>query len=258
MEIFSESILTEENLGSQGIEPEQILHYEKVLNAFFRRLGLKSNQCQLIRAFLEVSQGNKCFETSYLELADILFGKDAASKNTLKKRIEEWRKVLIAWQQKNGLELIRIVKKGNKKETQTGRFDFHKTKYEFVMLDELLKLAVSSSSNIGDDIEQLISRFNGQWKLAEKVKKYHPRHQIKKNKKDILTKFEKIFELMVEIDENPVDYCRNILNKARGLLNEMEDKWIEQQNRENIISKFENLLNNAESPTSEEDLELRF
>lgn len=233
------------------------MHYEMVCNALFRRLGIKPNQRQLIRAFIEASQGKKEFEVSYLELADILFEKDSASKDTLKKRVADWLKVLLVWQEKNGVELIRILEPGRKIENETGRFEYSNSVYELVMLDGFQKLIASNSEDLSVDIDEFILSLDAQFQPIKRVEKYHPRHQARKNKNTVLTKFKRIFELMVEIDENPVKYCQLVLDDACKTLNELEANWIEQRTREKLLSEFESYLNNNEFSTEEEDSGLK-
>lgn len=244
-------------------KPESIsnLKYEIVLNELFKRLNIKANQSQLIRAFLIISKGEKHFEVSYLELADILFQKDSASIETLKKRVADWLKVLLNWQETNGIELIRVLERGHQIPTESGRFDYHKTKYEFVMLDEfqnLLSLYSDSETNLNDELEILIASIKKQYQPIEKMKKYHPRHQIRRNKRNILTKFKRSFELLIEAGENPVEYCQKTLNEVCKMLNEMEEKWTEQCTRENIMSNFEGLIDENKNIAEGEDLGLKF
>lgn len=249
---------------NQGVDVKEsgfnaTLSYESVLNVFYKRLHIKPNQCQLIRALLIASNGEKHFEVSYLELADILFDKNSATNITLKKRVSDWLDVLLAWQQKNRLELVRVLEKGSRKETTNGRIEYHKTKYELVVLDEFINLFHSSSEkDLNENLEKFISLCKEKFQPVGDKKKYHPRHQVKKNKRDILTKFKRIFELMVEIDESPIDYCMSVLSESRQMIGKMADKWTEQRNRDQIISEFESLINNDESLTDEKDSGLEF
>lgn len=258
MENLDEMVKKGEAASSEESIANSTLHYEMVCNALFRRLGIKSNQCRLIKAFIEVSQGKKEFEVSYLELADILFEKDSALRDTLKKRVADWLKVLLVWQEKNGVELIRILEVGSKKENETGRFEYSNSVYELVMLDGFQKLIASKSENLAADIDEFILSLDSQFQPIKRVKKYHPRHQARKNKNTVLTKFKRIFELMVEIDENPIKYCQLVLDDARKTLNELEANWIEQRTREKLLSEFESYLNNNEHSTEEEDAGLKF
>jgi hypothetical protein len=232
--------------------------YEVVLSELLKKLGLKPNQCQLIRAFITASKGESRFEVSRTDLAYILFNDNSTKLKANKEKVSYWLETLQKWQEKNSLELIRIVEKGSREETDNGRFAYHKPKYEFVMLGEFLMLLNSEQGNLEADLESAISRLTGQYQPSERTTPYHPRHLRKKAKKTIFTLLKSIFEYSVQVEENPVASCQDVLNDAWGKLNAMEGEWSEQQNREKRIAEFEALLNENEAVEDERELALRF
>ncbi len=239
--------------------PENVnLKDDVILSGLFRKLGLKPNQCELIRAFISVSKGETNFEVSRAELAQILFNDNSTKFKANKEKVRYWLETLQKWQEKNSLELIRIVEKGSREETDNGRFAFHKPKYEFVMLREFLMLLHSKQEDLEANLESAISRLTGEYQPPEKTTPYHPRHLRKKAKKTIFTLLKSIFDYSVQVEENPVESCQDVLNDAWEKLNAMEGEWSEQQNRQKRISEFEALLNENDAVEDEGELALKF
>ncbi len=232
--------------------------YEVVLSELLRKLGLKPNQCQLIRAFITASKGETNFEVSRSELAKILFNDNATKFRANKEKVGSWFEVLQKWQKENSLELIQVIEKGRREETENGRFAYHKPKYELVMLGEFAKLLDSEQENLEADLESAVSRLRGQYQPSEKPAPYHPRHLRRKAKNTIFTLLKSIFNYSVQVEENPVESCQDVLNDAWGKLTEMENQWNEQQNSQKRIIEFEALLNENDDVEDEGELALRF
>ncbi len=231
--------------------------YEVVLGELLKKLGLKPNQCELIRAFISVSKGQTNFEVSRAELARILFNDNSTKFKANKEKVSYWLETLQEWQEENGLELIRVVEIGSRKQTENGRFAFYKTKYQFVLLGEFVKLLHSTQEDLETDLESAVSRLKEQYQPSEKPNPYHPRHLRKKAKSTIFTLLKSIFDYSVQVEENPVESCQDVLNNAWAKLNEMEGEWSEQQNREKRISEFEALLNENATDEDKGELPLR-
>lgn len=239
--------------------PENVnLRDDVILSGLFRKLGLKPNQCELIRAFISVSKGETNFEVSHAELAQILFNDNSTKFKANKEKVSYWLETLQEWQEENGLELIRVVEKGHREVTANGRFAFPKTKYQFVMLGEIVKLLHSTQEGLESDIESAVSRLREQYIPSEKPKPYHPNHLRKKAKNTILTLVKNIFNYAIQVEENPVESCQDVLNDAWEKLNAMEGEWSEQQNRQKRIAEFETLLNENDAVEDEGELALRF
>ncbi len=232
--------------------------YEVVLSELLKKFGLKPNHCQLIRAFITASKGESRFEVSSADLAYILFNDNSTKLRANKEKVSYWLETLQKWQEKNSLELIRIVEKGSREETENGRFAYHKSKYEFVMLGEFVKLLDSEQENLEADLESAVLRLRGQYQPSGKPAPYHPRHLRKKAKKTIFTLLKSIFDYSVQVEENPVESCQDVLNNAWEKLNAMEGEWSEQQNREKRIAEFEALLKENDAVEDEGELALRF
>ncbi len=79
-----------------------------------------------------------------------------------------------------------------------------------------------------------------------------------KAKKTIFTLLKSIFDYSVQVEENPVESCQDVLNDAWEKLNAMEGEWSEQQNRQKRIAEFEALLNENDDGEDEGELALRF
>ena len=80
---------------------ESFIRYEQAFNELFKEVGLKPAQCQLIRAFLAVSEGKSEFEASDFDLAKVLYKTDGKYNKKLSESIKYSRRALEEWQQKN-------------------------------------------------------------------------------------------------------------------------------------------------------------
>ncbi len=231
-----------------------------ILSELFKKLGLKPNQCELIRAFIAASKGETYFEVSRAELAQILFSDNETKFRANKERVSDWLEVLQKWQEINGLGLIRLVEEGRREETANGKFAFHKPKYQFVMLEEFVKLLSLSQEHLEAGLDNAISELRGHYQPRKKPKQYHPRHLRRKAENTIFTLLKSIFDYSIQVEENPVEVCQDVLNDAWEKLNEIESEWNEQQKKGEIISKFETLLseNNTGGEEEEGELALKF
>ncbi|MCA1625697.1 MAG: hypothetical protein LC768_13735 [Acidobacteria bacterium] len=234
--------------GAEG-KSEQIesfIRYEEALGKFFKALDLKPNQCQLIRAFVLVSKGKTEFEASFAELAGV-FHKRKANKSRPDSTARNAFKGLLKWQKEHQMELVRVLKPGHRVQNDDGTFDCVKSKYEFVILDELVKVLHSNSEDLETVIDQTLTKIKAQYKPVEKTKAYHPRHLLKKAKKTISTKLRKVFELAVQSGVDPAEECQRVLNDSWNIYKELEEDWTEQQNREKYKAGFELLLSSNET-----------
>ncbi|HEX8286716.1 MAG TPA: hypothetical protein VF556_01895 [Pyrinomonadaceae bacterium] len=238
--------------------PENVnLKHDVILDELFKKLGLKPNQRQLIRAFISASKGEKQFEVSRAELAQILFDDNSTKFKANKEKVGYWFDVLQKWQETNGLVLIKMIERGYREETANGRFAFHKPKYEFTVLSEIADLLNSKQENLEANLESAVLRLKQQYKPSEKPKQYHPRHLRKKATKTIFTLLKSIFDYSIQVEENPVESCQDVLNDAWEKLNEMEKEWSEQRNRQKRISEFEALLDENNADEDEGGLPLK-
>ncbi|HEY0428429.1 MAG TPA: hypothetical protein VGC76_11665 [Pyrinomonadaceae bacterium] len=227
---------------------------EAIIN-FLKAIGLKPAQCELIRAFLKVCEGQIKFEASNAELAQNLYPKNATQA---RKNIDNARysvRALEKWQAAQNFEIIRIIEKGGRKPNENDKYEYFKSKYEFVILGELAKVNEQNpEASLEENLEKAIEKLKEQYKPSEEAKKYHPVRRIQSARKTILTKIEKIFELNVELGENPVKSCEWVLKSATEKLNKMEAEWSEQQHKEKMIADFENLvISNDEEDCSNEE-----
>jgi hypothetical protein len=244
-------------LETDGVEgkreqTESYIKYEEALGKFFKELELNPNQCQLIRAFILVSKGETEFEASFAELANV-FHKRKANESRPDSKARNAFKGLLKWQEEHQMELVRVLRKGQRIQNDDGTIDYVKTKYEFVILDELVKVLHSNSKDLETVIKETLIKITAQYKPVEKTKAYHPRHLLRKAKKTIHTKLRKVFELATQSGINPAEECQRVLNESWKIYNELEEDWTEQQNREKYKAEFELLLNRNETS---EDVEL--
>jgi len=119
------------------------IKYEAKMLRIFRELQLKPNQCQLIRAFIVVSDGQPEFEASFSELEAITSKKGKSEKKTA--NVRNALKTLLEWQNKNQIELVRVLEKGKQITDQDGRINYQKSKYRFILLNDLATVIYSDS-----------------------------------------------------------------------------------------------------------------
>lgn len=225
---------------------DSYIKYEKALGNFFKELELKANQCQLIRAFMLVSKGETEFEASFAELSDV-FRKRKSNQSRADSTARNAFKGLQSWQEEHQMELVRVLKKGHQIRNNDGTIDYVKTKYEFVILNELVKVLHSNSENLETVINQTLVKIKAQYRPVEKTKAYNPRHLLRKAKNTIYTKLKRIFELATQAGADPTIECQKVLNDSWSIYNKLEEDWTEQQNREKYKAEFELLLNKNEA-----------
>lgn len=234
---------------------EKFIVYEKAFAELFKELGLKPAQCELIRAFLIVSNGQDMFEASFVDLAKVHHKTDGSDYKKLNDRLRYAFKVLENWQQENKLTLVELVEKGSRANDGDGRFEYYKTKYKFVLLAELAKTLADNPENIETVVKATIARLKEQFVPVEKPNKYRPRWLMRTAKNTIFTKLRKVFLLAVEAGDDPISYCQNILNDGWQILSGLESEFTAYQNRENFIADFESLLNTELIDGNEADYE---
>lgn len=219
---------------------ESFIDHEKTVNQLLKEFNLKPAQCQLIRAFLIASKGRSEFEASNNDLAKIIYKTDGQDYKKLSDRIRTAFIGLEKWQEKNGLTLVRVIEKGHRvNEDKKGLFTYSKTKYEFVLLSEIVKSFSENSGDIEEAIKLTIKQLKERFVPAPKANKYHPREWMRRSKKTIFTKLRRIFQLAVEVGDDPVAYCQEILNDGWEILHGLETEYSEYQHREKFIAEFE-------------------
>lgn len=229
------------------------MDYEKAMGKLFRELNLKANQRDLIRAFILVSKGEKEFEASFAELAAV-FSKKKENQSRPDTTARNAFKGLEKWQEESKMELIRVKSVGKRINNikKGGKIEYVKTKYEFVMLDELVKVLHSDSENLDSAIKQVLEKIKTEYKPVEKTKKYHPLHNLKKAKNNIFTKLRRIFEYANEAGLKPMQKAEEILNEGLKILEELNAEQEDKQNRAKFIKNFESQFEQDKSSKEKE------
>ncbi len=241
-----------DTLDATAEQVRSFINYEAALGKFFKELNLKANQCQLIRAFVLVSKGKKEFEASFAELGSVFNKKnenqcrpDSTARNAFKG--------LMKWQEEHKMELVRVLRKGQRTDNN-GMFTYIKTKYEFVILDELVAVLYSNSENLDSVIERTLIKIRQQYKPVAKAKSYHPNHSFRKAKKTIFTKIEVLFDLAIAAKTDPVSRCQKVLTECQEVLDRREGAWIQTQNREKFKEEFESLMSMNQEAKEQESV----
>lgn len=240
-------------------ELNKFIEYEKAFAELFKELRLKPAQCELIRAFLTVSKGQTVFEASFLDLARVNNKIDGDDYQQTCKRLNDSTRyafsVLQNWQQENKLTLVKVVTKGRRDIDTEGIFIYKKSKYQFVLLEELNKAIAENPDDVEAVITKMVAELKKTFVPVEKAKVFHPRGLMKRAKKTIYTKLTRVFRLAVSAGDNPIQYCQRILNDGWDILKELEAEYTDYQNREAYIANFENELNEEYEEEIKEELE---
>jgi hypothetical protein len=219
---------------------KSFINYERVFSELLRELRLKAAQCELIRAFLTVSDRETEFEASNSDLARILYKTDGNYDKRLNGRVGYALDALQKWQEKHKTTLVQVVQKGGRENSDTtGKLQYYKTKYKFVLLEEINKEIHSDSDNAEAVIENTLAALKKEFVPAAEKTEYHPRHLMKKAKKTIFTKFRKAFEKSAEAGDDPVSYCQGIVDECQRTLNTLESERTVKQNTDRFIKEFE-------------------
>ena len=230
---------------SEDILIKESIDLEKVFFELFRELGLKPAQCQIIRAFLVVSNGKNEFEASFTDLARVIYKTDGYDK-TAYNAVRYAAKVLQKWQQENQLTLVEIVETGSKNDDAVDSEDkYKKSKYRFTLLADFAKAYSETPEHLEDVVRNTITELNKHFVPAKKKVKYHPNYLIKIAKNTIFTKLKRIFELAIEVGDEPYNCCHKILTDCGEILNNLDSEYTENQKRESFIREFESKLDKS-------------
>jgi putative DNA primase/helicase len=225
-------------LATKSVIKKRITKYEKTIFSFFRELNLPPKFREIIRAFIIASDGNTFFEASYNDLTNILFKRSAirfrANKNWTRSNVRALKK----WQQDNGVELVRIIEEGNIRITPDGGEEYLKTKYELVLLDELVQVIYTCpSQEINERVKEAVARMK-EINVPEKTKKTPTLFILQRNRSAIFTIFGKALEQAKEINLDPIEYGERLLEDLNATFSEAAESLTENLNRERRISEF--------------------
>lgn len=226
-------------IQEQQTDLTSLISSQKPFLELFKQLELKPNQIELIRAFMVASQGEIEFEASYWDLAKILYSKGGQYEQRWVDRVKYHLEGLQNWQDEKGINLIQVIKKGDRKKSLTdGKFITTKSKYRFVLLDELNQDFNNNSENLELAVKRTIERVKEQFIPSDKRKKYPSGVLMKRAKETVLTKMEKIFEFALESGIDAENYCRKIISQCLELVTDLQNKTKAEQHRQNFLLDF--------------------
>jgi hypothetical protein len=212
---------------------------EKVFFELFGELKLKPAQCQLIRAFLIISNGKNEFEASFTDLANVLYktkGYDKKGYNNARNAVKALKK----WQQKHEITLVELLETGSKvNDIIKGKTEYKKSKYRFAALGKIAEAYSENPADLKAIVKSAVEELKKDFVPAEPKKKYQPNRLIKDAKKTIYTKLGRIFELAIQLGEEPYNLCKPILDDCLDILNHLDSKYKVHKNRDSFITKFE-------------------
>jgi hypothetical protein len=258
MGILTETDYTlQRQAGSQNRREKQVKRlvkkYEATIFSFFRELGVPLKFREIIRGFILASGGETVFEASYNDLTDILFKRTAARLQSNRDMVRYKAESLQEWQKKHRVELIRVLEKGRKVTHQDGSQEYQKTKYQFVLLEELVKVLYGCpTEEMQARVNEAVARMRANYVPDETKKKVPTYHLMQRAQKTIFTKFGKVFEQAEELNRNPVEVCQKLIFDLQAALDEITAKKSERQRRDGYISAFQASVTPDEA-TSYED-----
>jgi len=242
---------SQRRVGSQNRREKQVKRliqkYEAAIFSFFRELNLPLKFREIIRAYILVCGGETVFEASYNELTDTLFKRTErlqANRDKVRYNIES----LQEWQEKHKVELIRVLEKGRKISHPDGSEEYQKTKYQLVMLEELVKVLYDGPADeIEARVKEAATRMRENHVPNNEKKKVPTRFMLQRNRRTIFTKFGKVFEQAEESSLNPVEVCQTLLFDLQASLDEIISLRDEKQKRDYYISAFNAPVNDMQS-----------
>lgn len=214
-----------------------IKKYETTIFSFFREFGLPLRLREIIRAYILASGGETVFEASHNELTDILFKRTLARLQADRETVRNNVKSLQRWQEKHQVELIRILEPGRRIKHPDGGEEYRKTKYELVLLDELVSVLYGcSEKEMASRVREAVARMRGSFVPEEKKPKLPTHYEMRKAEKTIFTKFGKVIGYAGETNRDPVRVAQNLIFKLQSALDDYVALRDENQKREAYIS----------------------
>ena len=241
-EMIAEDALQEQlHADTRGKREKQIMKlikkYEDTIFSFFRELNLPLKFREIIRAYIVASDGDIVFEASHTDLTNILFRRSATSFHANRERGRSNIRALQKWQEEKGVMLIRVIEEGSKKVVD-GKPEYLKTKYEFVLLNELVHVLYNCpSKEIKARVKEVVARMK-EINVPENSKKTPVKYLMQRNRSTIFTIFGKVLEQAKELKLDPVKVGKHLLSDLETTYNEVVETLTEKQSRERRISDF--------------------
>lgn len=210
------------------------IEYESKMLKLFGSLGLKPNHCQLIRALIIVSGGNVEFEASFKDLQKLAKG-DKGNTSTIRYAL----KSLLKWQDKNNIEIVRVLTHGKRIQNQDGTFEYQKTKFRMRLIDEIDDIYQADPDNFEKEVLQLINNLKSESVQTHLRNSYHPLHNFRKAKNTIKTKLVRVYEYANQAGLNPEMEFERIVKDAKAELVKIQEIEKFKKNRTDFINSFE-------------------
>lgn len=244
-------------VGSQNRREKQVKSlvkkYEDTIFSFFRELGVPLKFREIIRGYILASGGEIVFEASYSELTDILFKRTAGRLQSNRDVVRYNAESFQEWQKKHRVELIRVIEKGRKVTHQDGSEEYQKTKYQFVLLDELVKVLYGCpAEEMRARVNEAVARMRANYVPDDTKKKVPTFYMMRRAQKTILTKFGKVFEQAEELNRNPVEVCQKLIFDLQTALDEISTQREEKHRRDCYVSAFQTSLTPDEATAYED------
>lgn len=141
----------------------------------FNKAKLLKTQKQLLETYLTLSKGRVIFEFTDEEIARELYKDEIQKKEPNKERLRCMKvnvasrlETLLSWQERTGIEFLRVIRDGYGTKEDKGQYGWSKDKYEFVLLSRWIQIqSENSESSLESNLEKLEARYNVKMKNSK-------------------------------------------------------------------------------------------
>jgi hypothetical protein len=249
--MIAEDSLQEQSQADTRLKREKqikrlIKKYEETIFSFFRELKVPLQCRELLRAYIIASNGETNFEASHTYLTNLLYKKSFVDFDSNRDKVRYSISKLQKWQRKKKIDLIRVIKEGRRLNLPDGGYEYLKSQYEFVLLDELVKVLYDSSSNLEARIKEAVEKMKQAYVPADDKRKIPTHLMLERCRKTVFTKFGRALEQAKEINLNPIEYGGKLIAELQATFDEIKSQYTEKQNRERRIYEFMGAANASE------------
>lgn len=213
----------------------------KAIIAISKGFDMKADLRELLLAFVDLSDNSVDFEASYQDITNAVH---IGKYNEEQSRRNCWNtknalKRLWKWQEENRFTFIEKVESGSKEQKADGTFDYHKTKYRFIILRELLKEVESvPEEDLAEHLRKVFYKILNNFKPVKKDKVLTVRQQMKKDESAIYTLYQRVFRQAIEVGKDPIDESQKIIKNLERISTELEALHIEDQAENEFYEQF--------------------
>lgn len=138
---------------------------ERTFFKFVEGINLTPERVEMIKVLWKISDGFPEFETSKKEIAEMLFPTLKIPLDVKKQRVYERFKSLSKWQERKGLEIIKVIDIGHGTKRENGLLDWSPLIIEVVTLTELVNFnGLNPKRSMQENLKYVVKKLEGQLK----------------------------------------------------------------------------------------------